>query len=396
MADRFGTRRVFCIAIGVFTIGSVLCGRADSLAFLIASRVVQGAGGAMMLPVGRLVLLRTVPANRLISAMAWVTMPALIGPVLGPPVGGLILKYLSWRWIFDINVPIGVAGIALALAYIPDRREPDPGPFDLPGLLLSGVALAAFLAVLELVGRDMVPAWSLGCMAAAGVASGWAYLRHARRQARPLLDFSLLRLPTFAVSVFAGSLFRVGVGATPFLLPMMMQVGFGRSALQSGLVTFAAAAGAMVAKPGSQAILRHFGFRTTLAVNGVLCGLGMAAYGAFRPDWPLPAMYTVLLATGYLRSLQFTSYNSVAYADVPAARMSAATTLYAALQQVSLTIGIPIGAFVLHLARGGQTAPTPAAFSLAFLVVAAISVLGGPLSLLMPRGAGRVMSGSKR
>ncbi len=396
MADRFGTRGVFCAAIGVFTFGSVLCGRADSLAFLIASRVVQGAGGAMMLPVGRLVLLRTVPTARLISAMAWVTMPALIGPVLGPPVGGLILRYLSWRWIFDINVPIGLTGIALALAFIPDRREPDPGSFDLPGLLLSGVALASFLAVLELMGRGIVPGWVLACIAAAGLAAGWAYLRHSRRQTRPLLDFSLLRLPTFAVSVIAGSTFRVGVGATPFLLPMMLQVGFGRSALQSGLVTFAAALGAMVAKPGSQATLRRFGFRTTLAVNGVLCGLGLAAYGAFRPNWPLPAMYAVLMATGYLRSLQFTSYNSIAYADVPAARMSAATTLYAALQQISLTVGIPIGAAVLHLARRGHEPPTPQDFTLAFLAVAAISVFGGPLSLLMPPGAGRAMSGSTR
>jgi hypothetical protein len=284
----------------------------------------------------------------------------------------------------------------LALAFIPDRREPDPGPFDLPGLVLSGMALAAFLAVLELVGRGVVPGWLLACVAAGGLVSGWAYLRHARSQTRPLLDFSLLRLPTFAVSVFAGSMFRVGVGATPFLLPMMLQVGFGRSALQSGLVTFAAAVGAMVAKPGSQATLRRFGFRSTLAVNGVLCGLGIAAYGAFRPSWPLPAMYAVLLATGYLRSLQFTSYNSVAYADVPAARMSAATTLYAALQQLSLTVGIPIGAAVLHLARSGHEAPTPADFSLAFLTVAAISVLGGPLSLLMPHGAGKAMSGSTR
>jgi hypothetical protein len=188
----------------------------------------------------------------------------------------------------------------------------------------------------------------------------------------------------------------VGVGATPFLLPMMMQIGFGRSALQSGLITFASAVGAIVAKPGSQATLRRFGFRTTLAVNGVLCGLGIAAYGAFRPDWPLPAMYCVLLATGYLRSLQFTSYNTVAYADVPAARMSAATTLYAALQQISLTVGIPLSAGVLHVARLGHAQPTPADFSLAFLAVAAISVLGGPLSLLMPRGAGKAMSGSTR
>ena len=394
MADRYGTRNVFGAAIAVFTVGSILCGLSASLPVLVASRIVQGAGGAMMLPVGRLILLRTIPKARLVSAMAWITMPALVGPVIGPPVGGFIVEYANWQWIFDINVPIGIAGIVLAFLYVPDRREA-AGPFDFTGLLLSGAAFAAFLAVLELAGRDIVPVWALVALGVGSVLAGVLYGLHARAQTRPLLDFSLMRLPSFAVSVAAGSLFRVGVGAVPFLLPMMLQLGFGRSALASGMVTFAAAAGAIISKPGVQFLLRAFGFRTVLVVNGILASVGLALYAAFRADWPLWAMYGVLLTTGYLRSLQFTSYNTIAYAEVPAPRMSAATTLYSALQQISLTVGIPISAGVLHLARGAHAVPQPADFSAAFLIVAGISVLSGPVSLLLPRNAGAEMSGRR-
>jgi EmrB/QacA subfamily drug resistance transporter len=396
MADRYGTRQVFRAAIAVFTLGSVLCGRAETLPFLVASRIIQGAGGAMMLPVGRLILLRSVPKARLVAAMAWVTMPALIGPVIGPPVGGFIVEYASWRWIFDINVPIGLVGIVLASLFVPDKREPATGRFDFAGLFLSGATLAAFLAVLELAGRGIVAGWQVALIAAAAIVCGALYALHAQAQDRPLLDFSLMRLPSFAVSVAAGSLFRVGVGAVPFLLPMMLQLGFGRSAVQSGSITFAAAAGAIVSKPGIQYLLRWLGFRNVLVVNGMIGGLGLALYAAFRPNWPLWWLYGVLLVTGYLRSVQFTAYNTIAYAEVPSSRMSAATTLYSALQQISLTIGIPIGAGVLHLVRGGHALPTPSDFSAAFLTVAAISVLAGPVSLLLPRNAGDEMSGRVR
>ncbi len=397
MADRFGTRQVFRAAIATFTLGSVLCGRADTLGFLVAARVLQGAGGAMMLPVGRLVLLRSVPKDRLIAAMAWVTMPALIGPVIGPPVGGFIVTYLSWNWIFDINVPIGLAGIVLASLFIPDMREPDPGRLDTAGLLLSGLSLGGFMGVLELAGRHLVPPWVVIGIAAAAVVCGAGYAVHARRQARPLLDFSLLLLPTFAVSVIAGSLFRIGIGAVPFLLPMMLQIGFGRSPAQSGMITFASAVGAIGVKPATQWVLRRFGFRNVLVANGLASAVALAACAAFRPGWPVVALYGVLGLNGVLRSVQFTAYNAVAYADVPRARMSAATTLYAMLQQVSLTVGIPLSAFVLQMTRGaaGQAAPATADFALAFLVVAGISALAAPASLLFPRNAGQEMSGWK-
>ncbi len=397
LADRFGTRSVFRAAIAIFTIGSVLCGRADSLGFLVFARVLQGVGGAMMLPVGRLVLLRSVPKSELIAAMTWVTMPALVGPVLGPPVGGFIVTYFSWRWIFDINVPIGILGVILVTLFIDDIREPDPGRFDVRGLFLSGAALGFFMAVLELAGRDLVPLSAILGMACAAITAAGAYWLHARAQIRPLLDFSLMRLPTFAVSVFAGSLFRIGIGAVPFLLPLMIQLGFGRSAAQSGMITFATALGAIGMKPATTRVLRRFGFRTTLAANGLFCAALLCCCAAFRPTWPIAAIYAVLLVNGFTRSLQFTAYNTIAYADVPPARMSAATTLYAVLQQVSLTVGIPISAGVLQMARvsGHHAAPQTADFTLAFLVVAAISLLASPASLLMPKGAGREMSGAR-
>ncbi len=395
MADRFGTRNLFRAAIAVFTLGSVLCGRADTLPLLVAARLLQGAGGAMMLPVARLVLLRSIPKAELIGAMAWVTMPALVGPVIGPPIGGFIVTYFSWRWIFDINLPIGCLGFVMVSLFIPNVRESATGRFDFVGLLLSGTALAGFMGVLELAGRHLVAPGVVPALGALCVASGAGYWLHARAQTRPLLDFSLLRLRTFAVSVSAGSLFRVGIGATPFLLPLMIQLGFHRTAAQSGLITFASAVGAIGVKPAITFVLRRFGFRTTLFFNGLACGVLLAACAAFRPAWPLAAIYAVLVTSGCLRSLQFTAYNTIAYADVPSSRMSAATTLYSALQQVSLTVGIPISAGALQWARvaHGHPIPTTGDFALAFLAVAAISTLAAPLTLLLAPGAGREMSG---
>ena len=398
MADRFGTRQVFRAAIAVFTFGSVLCGRADTLGFLVAARILQGAGGAMMLPVGRLVVLRSVPKDRLIGAMAWVTVPSLIGPIIGPPVGGFIVTWFSWRWIFDINVPIGVLGFILISLFIDDVREPSPGRFDFAGLLLSGLALAGFMGVLEVAGRNLVPRAAVLGMGVVAVAAGVAYTLRARRQTRALLDFSLFRLPTFAVSVLGGSLFRTGIGAVPFLLPMMLQLGFGRSPAQSGLITCASAVGAIGVKPATQWVLRRFGFRNVLTINAAACAAALALYAAFRPAWPAAALYGVLVLSGMLRSVQFTAYNSVAYADVPPARMSAATTLYSMLQQITLTIGIPISAGILHLSRtaSGNHTPTNADFGLAFLVVAGISALAAPASLLLSRDAGQEMSGWRK
>ena len=397
MADRFGARSVFRAAIGVFTIGSVLCGLADSLPILVLSRIVQGIGGAMMIPVGRLVLLRSVAKTELVAAMAWLTTPALIGPVIGPPLGGFLVTYANWRWIFYINVPVGLLGIYLVTRFVADVREPQPGRLDVSGLLLSGFSLACLMFGFETAGRGMVGGITTATLLLAGFALGALYLRHARRHPAPLLDLSLLRIPTFAVSVTAGSLFRVGVGAVPFLLPLMLQLGFGLAAVQSGLITFASAVGAVVMKPAAQRALRIAGFRNVLGYNGALAAAGLAAMAFFRPSWPLPAIYIILIAGGFLRSLQFTAFNTIAYADIPRARMSAATSLYSTLQQLSLTMGISIGAAALEFTRSlsGTVRPSLHDFSVAFFIVAGCSFAATPFALRLPRTAGDEMSGHR-
>ena len=395
LADRYGTRTVFRAAIAVFTVGSVLCGQSHSLWELVAARVVQGIGGAMMVPVGRLVLLRSVAKSELVAAMAWLTVPALIGPVVGPPIGGFLVTYADWRWIFDINVPIGVLGFVLVTRYVDDVRAPVPGRLDAVGLLLSGVALAGLMFGFETIGRGVVPAPLAGGLILLGAASGALYMRHARRRPDPLLDLSLLRIPTFAVSAWAGSMFRIGIGAIPFLLPLMLQLGFGLSAAESGLITLASALGAIVMKPATTWSLRLFGFRTVLVWNAALSAVLLGACAWFRPAWPVAGLYAVLVAGGFLRSLQFTAYNTIAYADIPRPRMSAATSLYATLQQLSLTLGITVGAAALQASTllSGRTQPGLPDFSAGFLAVAAVALLGAPMALHLRRDAGNEMSG---
>ena len=395
MADRFGSRTVFRAAIAVFTLGSVLCGMSTSLPMLIAARIVQGVGGAMMVPVGRLLLLRSVAKSELVAAMAWLTIPALIGPIVGPPLGGFLVTYADWRWIFDINVPIGAVGMVLVTRYVTEVREPVAGRLDWTGLVLCAVALSGLMFGFELVGRGVAHAAVTLALIGAGLVAGAMYVRHASRVAAPLLDLTLLRVPTFAVSVVAGSLFRVGVGAIPFLLPLMIQLGFGRTAAESGLITFASAVGAILMKPAAQRALRWFGFRTTLFWNAAFSALAIGLCAAFRPWWPAGVLYACLILGGFLRSLQFTAYNTLAYADIPRSRMSAATSLYSTLQQLSITFGITAGAGVLALstAWSGRAEVSLGDFSVAFLVIAAIAMGAAPASLLMPRDAGSEMSG---
>ncbi len=398
VADRYGGRNIFRLAIAVFTLGSILCGRAESLPFLVFARVIQGAGGAMMIPVGRLVLMRTAAKSEVVAAMAWLTTPALIGPILGPPLGGLIVEYLSWRWIFDINIPIGILGVVLASIFIEDVREPQTSGFDGVGLLLSAAALACLMFGFETIGRGVVDiGFSLAAFAC-GSAAGVLYWLHARRHPAPLIDFGLMAYTSFSVSVFAGSLFRIGVGALPFLLPMMLQIAFGNTAVQSGLITFASAAGAFLMKPVAQRVLRRFGFRDTLVCNAALAALMLGLCATFSPSWPAIGMYLVLLVGGFFRSLQFTAYNALAYAELQRSQMSAATSFYSAVQQLSLTIGITIGAASLQVTMWMSHHSEPGAtdFRLAFVVIAAIAMLAAPMSLLMPRAVGEEMSGASR
>ncbi len=396
VADRFGTRQVFRVAIVIFTLGSVCCGLAPSLLALVLARILQGLGGAMMLPVGRLLLLRSVSRAQMVAAMAWLTMPALIGPILGPPLGGFIVTYLSWRWVFDINVPIGVIGVIAVSLFIEDTRGQGlPTRLDGWGLALAGLAMAAIMAGLETLGRGIVPlSWTLACLAL-GIACVLAYARHARGREHPALDFSLLGIPTFASSVIAGSLFRIAVGAMPFLLPLMLQLTFGKTPMQSGLITFASAAGALLMKPVAPPLLRRFGFRNVLTLNGALAAAFIALCASFRPGWPGLVLDGILFISGFFRSLQFTAFNAIAYGDVARARMSAATTLYSTIQQLTLTLGIVIGAATLEIAAHLQrhASATRADYDIAFLVVAFLAFLSVPLSARLSADAGAALSG---
>ena len=397
VADRYGTRNVFRGAIVVFTIGSVLCGLSQGLTELVAARILQGVGGAMMVPVGRLLLLRTAAKSELVAAMAWLTVPALLGPVVGPPVGGFIVTYFDWRWTFFINVPVGAIGLIAVSLFIKDFREPPKGAFDLRGLFLTGGALVCAMFGMETLGRGLVDPIVTEGMIAAGMAIGFGYYLHARRHPAPLLDFTLMKLPTFGLSFSAMMLFRTGIGAIPFLLPMMLQVGFGESAARSGLVTFASSAGALVMKPAAQYALRLFGFRDTLIWNGILSGIMLTMCALFRPTWPAAAIYLVLLTGGFLRSLQFTAYNTLAYGDVPRPQMSAATSLYTAGQQLAATIGVTAGALALEAARTFSRHQTPQTsdFSVAFVVVGLMTLAAVPIGFMMPDTAGDDLTGRR-
>ncbi len=396
MADRFGARPVFRAAIGVFVAGSLACGLAPSLEWMVVARFVQGIGGAMMMPVGRLVLLRSVAKRDMVSAMSWLIMPALVGPILGPPLGGFIVTYLDWRWIFWLNLPIGLLGIVLVGRFIADIREEAPHAFDAIGFILSGVALGCLLFGFEMASRPGEAAVA-ALLVGIGALFGLAYWRHARRADHPILDLSLMRIATFRLSVLGGSLTRITQGAQPFLLPLMMQLAFGLSAAQSGAMTVAGAIGSFGMKGVARRILKRFGFRSSLIVMGVLGTGAYAICGLFRPDWPLPAVFAVLVVSGFLISFQFTAYNTIAYDEIGKDRMSAATSFYSTFQQLMLSLGICVGATALHvsmLSRGGE-AVAFTDFTVAFWTVTAISLLAVFVNWRFDPQAGAELSGRK-
>ncbi|WP_152047379.1 MDR family MFS transporter [Aureimonas psammosilenae] len=397
VADRWGSRTVFRAAIGVFVLGSILCALAPSLAFLVVARLVQGIGGAMMIPVGRLVLLRSVERRDLVSAMSWLLVPALIGPILGPPVGGLIVDHADWRWIFYINVPIGLVGMVLVSLFIEETRGERSGPFDALGMMLSGISLGSLLFGFETASREGEGLMAL-VLVAFGLVTGAVYLRHARRHAAPILDPALMRVPSFGTSVIAGSLTRITQGAQPFLLPLMMQLGFGLSAATSGLITIATAIGSLLMKAVAPRLLRRFGFRNALAVNGIVAALLYGACAFFRPDWPLALIFGVLVCCGFSMSFQFTAYNTVAYDRISPAQISSATSFYTTFQQLMLSLGICVAALALHGSMKVQNHGVPelSDFSAAFAVVVAISLVATVWNLRFAVDAGREISGHGR
>ena len=396
-ADRFGARMVFAIAVAVFMAGSIGCAMSSSVTDFVIARILQGMGGAMMTPVGRLVLLRSIDKSALVNAMAWVTVPALIGPVIGPPLGGFITTYFSWHWIFLINIPIGLLGIVLALRFIDPIRGENPERFDLYGLVLAGIGLAGIAFGLSVAGLNLLPWPVVAALVTIGSIAMTLYLLHARKTGSPVLDFSLLRLPTMRASIVGGFLFRLGIGALPFLLPLLMQVGFGLSPFQSGLVTFASAVGAMGMKALAARIIRAFGFRNLMTINAVVGSLSLAACALFTVTTPLLLIMIILVVGGFFRSLQFTAINTVAYAEVEPAQMSRATTLVSVNQQLAISAGVAVGAFSVEttLWLHHQSDLNATVFAPAFLVVALISAASCWFFWQMPDDAGQEISGRK-
>ncbi|TCM15355.1 EmrB/QacA subfamily drug resistance transporter [Novosphingobium sp. PhB165] len=394
LADRFGSRTVFRTAIVLFTLGSLACGQSPTLEMIVVSRFVQGIGGAMMIPVGRLVLLRSVAKQDMVSAMSWLLVPALIGPIIGPPLGGFIVTYLDWRWIFYINLPMGVLGLWLTGRFIANVREERPNRFDVLGFVLSGIALGCLLFGFEMASRPGRE-WISAGLVAIGIVAGLSYITHAKRREGAILDLSLLKDDTFRLSVIAGSLTRITQGAQPFLLPLMMQVGFGFTAARSGTITVATAIGSLAMKSFAPRILRRFGFRRALIANGFVATAGYAVCGLFRPDWPTWAMFGVLMLAGFFMSFQFTAYNTIAYDGIDKRQMSSATAFYSTFQQLMLSLGICIAAVALHLATlaHGHETPTISDFSSAFWVVTAISLSATIWNLRFAPHAGTEISG---
>ncbi|MCC7347831.1 MAG: MFS transporter [Variibacter sp.] len=394
-ADRFGARNVFRVAIGIFMAGSLLCASAGTVPHFILGRVVEGMGAAMMAPVARLLVLRTVDKRTLVDAMALLSIPGLMGPLLGPPIGGFITTYAAWQWIFFINIPIGTAGIILITRYIEDVRPQTVDPIDLPGLVLCALAVAGLAFGLSVAGLDVLPWPIVTSLLGGGAVAALAYFMHAQRVATPALDFSLMALPSFRASVLGGSLFRIGVGAMPFLLPLLFQLGFGLSPLQSGLLTFSSAIGALMVKGFAKRIVTRFQFRTVLAANAVIAAAFIAACGLFSPAMPFALIVGILFVGGFFRSLEFTCINALAFAEVEANRLSRATTLSAVWQQLSISMGVALGAFVVEftLRYRGHAAIDAQDFPPAFAVVGLLSALSVLIFMRLPKDAGAQLGG---
>jgi EmrB/QacA subfamily drug resistance transporter len=340
MADRFGTRRVFSSAIGLFTLGSFLCGIASNIHVLVACRILQGCGGAMMVPVGRITMVRTFAKSELIRAMSFVAIPGLIGPMLGPIAGGLIVGYFHWRVIFFVNMPIGLLGLYMVYRHLPDYRKEDTHPLDTIGLILFGSGIALLSYVLEVFGEHTL-GWRVmvGLLAVSAILlSGYGF--HATRTAFPLLRLALFRIRSFRAAVSGSYFTRLGIGGIPFLFPLLYQVGLGFTPIQSGLLMMPQAIAAMSLKLTMPRILRRFGYRNVLILNTIILGLLIilfATIGAGTPVWLIVAQ---AFAFGFFTSLQYTSMNTLAYADVTEEETSSASTIASTMQQMSISFGV--------------------------------------------------------
>jgi MFS family permease len=359
--------------------------------------MLQGVGGAMMTPVGRLILLRTIDRRELLSAMAWVTMPALVGPMVGPPVGGFITTYFTWHWIFIINVPIGIIGIVLATRYVDEIKAEKQAPFDWIGMLLAGLGLGGVAFGFSVVGLDLLPILPVLGVTAVGAIFLALYVRHAKRTPSPVLDLALLQIPSFRATITGGFLFRLGIGAWPFLMPLMLQLGLGMNPFHSGLITFGGSFGALLMKPVIAPLLKTFGFKKLLVPNAVISSVFLAVCALFTETTPIALMFLILVVGGFFRSLQFTAVNTLAYADVPTRRMSQATSVVSVLQQISISCGVAVGALAVELTNrfNDSTQLTVDDFRPAFLLVGLISACSVFIFMRLDKDVGAEMANRK-
>ena len=395
MADRFGAKTIFRMAILVFIIGSILCAVSGTLVQFVLSRFLQGMGGAMMTPVGRLLLLRTTKRSDLVSAMALLTIPALIGPLTGPPIGGFITTYFTWHWIFIINVPIGFLGIWLSGIYLP--KIDTVLPIDWLGFFLIAMAAAGTVFGLSVVSLPALPP-AFGISATAvGILCGFLYIGHQRRHPSPILSLSLFRNEAFRAATSSGTIFRVSTGAIPFLMPLMLQLAFGLNPFQSGMITFAGALGALMVKFVARRVFAATGFKVTLIAAGVLGAVTTSVNGFFTPETSHALIIAFLVMSGLCRSFFFTGSNALSYSEIDDAQASQATSIASVLQQVSLALGVAFAAFILEASSVLSGSHLQLAdFHLAFFIVAGVSLFAVVPLLGLRRDAGSAVSGHGR
>lgn len=394
LADRVGARRPFCIAVALFTVASLLCAASTTLTMLISARALQGLGGALLLPTARLILVRSVRRDELVSAMVLMSMTAVVGPALGPLLGGFITSISSWRWIFWINLPIGIVAIALTLAKIDSVPPGERKPFDFLGFILTGVGIGAMIFGFDAFARDMNPRSLL--LVTGGLAVLGLYIIHARRRADPILDLRLFRHVTFRTSTVGGSLFRLNMGAMPFMLPLMMQTVFGYPPLESGAITFVSTIGAFGMRTLTKRIINRFGFRRVLCWNTGLASISMGFCGLFSPGTLPIAMILVILLGGFFRALQATSLNTIAFAEIEDSEMSHATSLTQMSTRIAQSTGVALSALLLQYFSGSGDTLTNHAFSMAFAIVAVLAFLSIVFILQLPDDAGDNLAGRIR
>ncbi|MBD0036858.1 MFS transporter [Klebsiella pneumoniae] len=401
IADRFGARAIFTLALAIFTLASVFCGLSTEVHIFVAMRILQGVGGALMVPVGRLAVLRTTPKHQLIKAIATLTWPALVAPIIGPPLCGFITRYASWHWIFFINVPLGLAAIILSLRIIPDIRETERRSFDLTGFITTSVAMVSLVTAMERLGDRQPQIWPTLALAALGFGCLLYSIRHFRRAAAPMVRLDALQVPTFRVTMYGGSLFRASISAVPFLLPLLFQVGFGMDPFHSGLLVLAVFVGNLTIKPATTPLIRWLGFRRLLLINGALNVCSLLACALLTPQTPVWAIMLILYLGGVFRSIQFTGVSTLAFADVPAAQMSDANTLFSTASQLAVGLGITLGAIGIRL--GEQvgdwlhlTELPGISFRLSFVFIALICLVGMIDSLHLAKTAGSSVSEKKK